>query len=392
MKINETSTDMKTRQIFMVAATAAMLAACTKGEVIYDDSDVAIAFSPVAQMSTKAPVYGPMNEGDGTSYNTSESFGVTALHKVTDEDSWDDFKNGGGMVLYIDNGKFVNRPNGNTWGGETPYYWPKTGLLAFAGFSPYDSLNDYVVIDDSPNVKFDNFVQGTYDYSDGNLTNETIDAMWFDFDDQNPCNLGSAAQASAGVPVKFKHACSWIDFTMKRDGTITNQDVYFVIEKVELTNVYTKGTFNSKSTSFSTTGDPAVTTPGDETTPWTGHDELTTITLYEKPATDEGYDLTHISGSQLEMHDMIAIPQQINSANSQRSADIQLVITYKQYPVAAGATPNSETVTKSLTAETNAQHWLYGRHYVYNITMGVDEILIAPSVVDWVDEEKTINN
>ena len=200
----------------MVAA-AAMLAACTKGEVVYDDSDVAIAFSPVAQMSTKAQVYGPMNIGDGTSYNTSESFGVTALHKVTDKISWDDFKNGGGMVLYIDKGKFVNRQNGKTWGGETPYYWPKTGLLAFAGFSPYENLNTYVVIDDSPNVKFDNFKQGTYDYSEGHLTNETIDAMWFDFDDQNACNLGSDGQASTGVPVKFKHACSWIDFTMKRD-------------------------------------------------------------------------------------------------------------------------------------------------------------------------------
>ena len=381
---------MKARQFFMVAAAAAMLAACTKSEVVYDDSDVAIAFSPVAQMSTKAPVYGPMDEGDGTLYNTSESFGVTALHKVTDETSWDDFKNGGGMVLYIDKGKFVNRETGDTWGGETPYYWPKTGLLAFAGFSPYDYLNDYVVIDDSPNVKFDNFVQGKYDYSQGHLLNETVDAMWFDFDDQNPCNLGSAAQASAGVPVKFKHACSWIDFTMKRDETITNKNVHFVIEKVELTNVYTKGTFNSKSTSFSTTGDLAVTTPGDETTPWTEHGKLTTITLYEKPADGNGYDLTHISGSQLEMHDMIAIPQQINSRTG--VGNIQLVITYKQYPVAAGVTPNSETVTKSLTDETDAQHWLYGRHYVYNITMGVDEILIAPSVVDWVDENKTINN
>ena len=380
---------MKARQFFMVAA-AAMLAACTKGEVVYDDLDVAIAFSPVAQMSTKALVYGPMNEPN-SAYDTDETFGIFAYHKVTDQTTWSDFKNGGGMVLYIDKGKFVNRPSSTTWGGETPYYWPKTGLLAFAGFSPYDYLNKYVIIDDSPNVKFDNFVQGTYDYSEGNLTNETIDAMWFDFDDQDACNLGSDGQASTGVPVKFKHACSWIDFTMKRDGTITNQDVYFVIEKVELTNVYTKGTFNSKSTNFSTTGDPAVTVPGNEI-PWTDHNELKTITLYEKPADEAGYDLTHISGSQLEMHDMIAIPQQINSANSQRSADIQLVITYKQYPVAAGVTPNSETVTKSLTDETDAQHWLYGRHYVYNITMGVNEILIAPSVVDWVDENETINN
>lgn len=365
----------------IIAAAAAVLAACTKTTVVYDDSETAIGFSPVNRLATKT-VYGP---ADGQTYNTDETFGVFAYHKVTSETAWADFADGTAPVAYISKGEFAyHTGTDNIFGGVTPYYWPKTGLLAFAGYSPYTPMNNYVQIDanaTSPFIKFDNFIQGTYNYSDGNLTNTTVDAMWFDLDDQAACNLGTDNQDGNAVAVAFKHACSWIDFTLKRDPAIAGTDMYFLIEKVELTNIYTKGTFSSA-------GYPAAEeeNKGKEQL-WDQYDGSTTMVLYEKSGDIPGYQLTHISGSALECHDLIAIPQQINRTGEQ----IEIKITYKQYPVAQGSTPNSETVSVILTNETDPAYWYYGKHYIYNITMGLDEILISPAQNDWTDEQHELD-
>lgn len=102
----------------------------------------------------------------------------------------------------------------------------------------------------------------------------------------------------------------------------------------------------------------------------------------------------------LQLNGLIAIPQDLElvaadeEAGTEAKDPTSLEIVYQQYTVADGQTPNQETISFRLTGSdtvgtdpiTDHGSWLYGRHYTYNITFGLQEILISPSVIDWTDE------
>jgi hypothetical protein len=64
----------------------------------------------------------------------------------------------------------------------------------------------------------------------------------------------------------------------------------------------------------------------------------------------------------------------------QSSTTAQLVITY-DLSTQAGTKLENQTVT--LPVNTIDDKWLYGKHYIYTIIFGANEILIAPTVADW---------
>ena len=422
---------MKTGKLAATVLSVMALAACTKSETIYTDTDVEVGFSPVAETATKA-VYGPMGGESNSTYNTGETFGIFAWHRIlangATSATWSDFISGAtdtDTPLYIDNGEFGYK--GTYWGGTPAYYWPKTGVLAFAGYSPYDPLNgegalagavEYTLLqangNNEPTLTVSDFKQGTYNWDTDTdaLVNETVDFMWFDADDQNAVNFGAQSQAQTGVPVIFRHACSWIDFNLKPED---NDDASgkFQILKVTLKNVYTKGDFDSSKADDTVNG-------GDVTlgnaNPWTdfGYAETgkTDIVLYDdfdgpvdvSNGTFLGTDGVPTSGTgvaELALGDLLVIPQTLDAVNASTEPDnaaeakfaAEIEILYKQWTVAAGETPNTESVTIAVTGSnatspdagsSKAGEWLYGRHYVYNITFGLDEILIDPSLADWV--------
>ena len=215
-------------------------------------------------------------------------------------------------ALYIDNGRFGSKSvNGGTlWGGKDadgsdhPYYWPKTGVLAFAGYSPYDALDtdasagepkaesvDYDIDaangGAAPKLTITGFSQGSYTNTSSNSVlsadNKTVDVMWFDADDQTALNLGN----------------------------------------------------------------------------------------------------------------LVAIPQDLDAVSAGTTAAAKnaatVEILYQQLTAAAGTVPNIETKTLTITGSnssdvqgsTTSGDWLYGRHYTYTITFGLEEILIDPSVDNW---------
>ena len=399
----------------MVAATAAMLAACTKGETVYEENGSEIGFRPVAGASTKAPVYGPQGGADGVTYDQNEAFGVFAYHKVLASGAasaaWTDFAaDAGRMNTYIDGGRFAYDAANSAWagqkadGGDNPYYWPKTGVLAFAGYSPW-GITGTVAVDvttaaQSPKLTVSGFTQGTYTCTTGTTpVNNTVDLMWFDADDQNAVNLtGSAATSS--VAVWFRHACSWIDFNLSPAADADKGK--FKILRVTLKNVYTKGSFDS--------GKCAETVTNDKSVPWTAYGFSSAasgkedIVLYDVDAgVFLGTPAAQTSAAavdELQLNGLIAIPQDMEAVAADAGAGTEakdptsLEIVYQQYTVADGQTPNQETISFRLTGSdtvgtdpiTDHGSWLYGRHYTYNITFGLQEILISPSVIDWTDE------
>ena len=348
------------KNLFIIAAAVAAMAACTKNSVVYDDSQNEIGFIPVPDVVGKANVHGPIGT-DGTgntgTYPETETFGVFAYHTTTQDagTAWNTFHGGTAPSEYINNGEFVWHADLNSFAGATPYYWPKTGSLAFAGYSPYADLMDivdYTPHHTAPGLTITNFVQGTYNWvPDATaVTNETIDVMWFDVNDQN-----SASQND--VAVVFKHALTWIDFNLKEaEGTADNM---FTIKKVTLTNIYTGGDFTSA------------------TETWTPNGTLTDIVLFDND--DTGTNLT--ADAVLDLGKLLIVPQAVGGKTN--SAQSQIVIEYTQNTSASE--PLTETVTRDLTASevSGVQKWLLGTHYTYNISFGLNEIEITATVAGW---------
>ena len=230
------------KKLIFIAAAVAAMAACTKSQVVYDDTENEIGIMPVSDKATKA-LYGPVKDAV---YPEGESFGVFAQHSTAA--AGETFATGSGELNdYLVNVEFVydnttaSDADGKKWHGKTPYYWPKTGSLYFAGYSPYSitaGTRDYDFTRTAPKLTIADFVQGAYNYKDGSATApggnasdsyQMVDLLWFD---------ATASSANTGAPaVIFKHALSYI--TIKLDVS-TGLDNLFYLKSVKLSDIEMK--------------------------------------------------------------------------------------------------------------------------------------------------------
>ena len=338
--------------VFAALAIGAM-AACTKSAVQYEQTGE-ICLQPVAQKATKAAV-------DGTVYPADEEheFNVWAEWHADTNEGTSPFGE-----LYINQGTFSARDL-VVWGGKNPkYYWPTTGKLAFAGYSPASAKEggatfDYVFKDKKFTVT--NYVQST-DIS------ATKDLMWFDFDGTYYTNPGTT-QANS-VPVTFQHALSWLTFKFNLKDKDTPKN--WVVTNVTLKDIETKGSFDSIS-------------DGDK---WTLSNENSfknkDITVYDIDKKEIEYSDTP-EALENTPNGVLIIPQACDLSNA------SLVVKYdlKKQGVPDAYLQN-QTVTLDLSVGTDEHNWLPGKHYIYTIIFGANEILISPTVTDWVDKNVEI--
>ena len=346
------------------------MAACTKSNVQYEQTGE-LTLAPVTQKSTKAAVADAV-------YPTTEKFNVWAwwgkpnagskpADNATTEEKLTYYQTNF-STLYIDKGTFKAK-NNFSWCGVTPYYWPTTGSLFFAGYSPA-----------SANGKF-NYALPTQtltieDYIQSNVITETNDLMWFDATDksydQNEADVN-------GVPVVFQHALSWLTFKFKlKDNNTPNN---WKITKVELKGIENKGSFSSSNKSWGIASD-ATSNVVEVFRKDSGYDELTNTAM-----TLEGSSAITSGGS------VLVIPQSCAYTNKTTN-DASLVITYNlKNPAGDPTYLSGQTITLPLnggTGQSAWEKWDAGKHYIYTITFGANEILIAPTVATWVTVDQNI--
>ena len=347
------------KKLMILAAAAAAMAACTKSEVVYDDNDVEIGLAPVSYMSTKAEQYGPVS---GTDYPTDEHFGVFASHTTASAGD-ENFTAGTGTLSdYLKNVEFKKYDTESVWKGVAKYYWPKTGSLYFAGYSPFGITSDdeaYYFDRTSYKLTITNFSQGTYGYTDGKTVNpyyEMVDLMWFEATEES---------YNTGAPdVIFKHALSYLTFDIKTEDDYAG---LFEIKSVTLKDVVRKGTFVSRDANSSYT---PTWNPSDDSA-----DKIPEMSLlgYAVPVTVDG----------LKIEDILLIPQS--------TTELEIVYTQK----ASKEQPAIEQVykTKLTGGESDIsteENWLINKHYTYTITFKADEIKLTPKVENWKPVNKNI--
>ena len=216
------------------------------------------------------------------------------------------------------------------WGGTTAQYWPESGYLKFIAYCP-STIGTDVTGDATQNIVI----------SDVDAADQT-DILY--------TNL-TAAQECANKPVvamPFLHALAQVQVTAK----VSNADMTDVnVTKVVLKTPILTGN---------------LTLTGTDAT-WADQANGEDITMNNVIAST---DLT--TTSQTLGTGTLVVPGATTST---------LVVTY----TIGGLEVTTDPISIAGT-------WEKGKKYIYNLTIGLDEIILNPSVSDWTDADSVQNN
>lgn len=369
------------KKIAIILAVAA-LAACTKSAVEYD-SPSEIGFNVVGGNITKAVV-------DGTTYPTTLNMYVNAYVQDNDIPETPD---------YIYKGEFTHRGPYNTivttatdatdvWGGSTPYYWPNEQKLNFSGFSKAGNVAD-ILGDVTYNPSTD--VLYIPSYSPGIGTNEGAnDLMWFQ-STKYVQNTGYG-KATTYVPVNMYHTCSWITFMVQGDSATGGTSSTYNITKLTMNGVDMTGSVTcTGNAALAALTLPTYVVWSDNTTQ-TGDNTTYNVTLPDGGVSlSNTYTATTANGTTT----VTQTPKNIETAATtttggnvvvipQVPGTIDLEWTYKS-STNASISDSATGLSLKVSDIADDNVWKPGVHYIYTITIKANEILVAPTPVDWTD-------
>ncbi len=338
------------KKIISIVLGVAALAACTKTSVSYEQPGE-IALAPVTRANmTKAAI-------TGTTFPTTNDMGVYAFYNAGKLVGTPKEEFLTGSAAYLNNVKFVNRTGTGNWGGETSYYWPKTGSLVFAAYSPSAANLAYSAGED----KFSkaDYVQST------ELAN-TVDLLW------SPMTAKSHDKTTTAVPMVFYHAMSWV--TVQAVAANSESEGKFKVKSVKLNGIVNKGSFETAVDDIDWTLSSAAV-------------DVKTLTVFNNDAYKEIPKMTPAEVLENVAKGTVVIPQSLGDA-------VTLTVVFSQV-MPTGDWSADQTLTFKLNKCTVGDpavalnKWDNGKHYIYTLNFnikgaaGENEILIKPTLTDW---------
>ena len=327
------------KKIFFSLLAVAALASCAKTEAVYMEDQAEIKIKPATALATKANVLAAI---DGTEYPTAENFDVYAYWANLPAGS--EFTTADGVTTYLgENGAVEFTNKGNYWGGTTTYYWPKNGSLRFAAYSPSN-------VDMAHDLDTDTYTVTGYEHP-------TTTATTWDLLVAPTSKSYTAMTAAENVSVVFEHALSWI--TVKVVAKDAEAAKAFDIKKVTINEVNSEADLN------------AAMADGIQVEEWSNYKAPVGYVVYEgSQAVTETATVIETTKD-----GTVIIPQPTTT----------ITVDYTQNALEGTPALEGQSVTVDLTLDANDTPWEPGKHYVYTLVFGLDEILINPSVVDWDD-------
>lgn len=207
------------KKFYVFAAVAiAVLASCTKSEVVYNQGQQEIGFRQFTGAMTKA-------DPSTTALPKETSMGVFSYLSGTETE-------------YFKNAEFACKSGATKWSGKTAYYWPLQDNLDFVLYAPYQSEG----------------VTYTHSSTSSNILTVTIDNSNTQTDylygKKFYANTKKPATPSDGVPVVLKHALSKVTIAAKANAA--NAASIFTVSSIKLLETTQEGSY---TVTYSTTGD-----------------------------------------------------------------------------------------------------------------------------------------
>ena len=222
---------------------------------------------------------------------------------------------------YFGKTEFAQQTGETYWTAADPKYWPVSGNVGFVMYAPFDATVESTSMD---NLTFTKSAGDNKDLLYGTVT---------------------SAKTQNAVPVTFNHALTNVFVNVKGDASVT-------LVSVELLEVGDAGTgevdFSNSKVTWTAT---AVKSP----------------VIYN---TEQA-----LSSTPIPCTSCLVLP-------AEELDEQQIKLTYK----VAGSVGNL-TYTTDTGVGTNVlgTAWESGKKYIYNITVGVDEIMFDADVADWTE-------
>ena len=339
---------MKSNIAFLCASLLTLAAcSCVRLDPVRPESGGdRIAFpTPLVGTAAKA-------DPEKATYPESSSFGVFALYYP--DGDFSGWAGTAGAETYIDGAEFKydksvggETQGSGAWVSDPPYFWPKSGKMTFAAWSPYgvrQTCGDSFVYD-ATGLKIEKFNTGSVGETDLMYADRVYDRT-------------SGSAANGGIDIVFHHAMSALTF---RASASSELKAKVAIVKVLLWGFAKEGTFSENV---------------DETHPGTyvsrpGWDIPATAPQYTEtdPLTVTGEDVTSY-----------IIPQAVGS-------EVKARIYYTVQVGSGNPVPAvSETVLLSGAKDTEAAEigeWEMSTRYIYNLVLGATRITFSVDVNSW---------
>ena len=252
------------------------------------------------------------------------------------------------------------------WKASKTFYWPKQGSLTFFAWTintDTPGLTDASVgCTNTSGITVD-----SYDIT----SNQNVDFLVADVVADEKANTSNAGGTwEKGVPTVFKHALSKLEFIVKTvknsaDYNYDADNVTFNVKSIKLKGVnnemaYAQGITEGSSAHTWTDASPAV--------------ELSEISVFSNTPTKATSAGVTLSPAPADYY--IVIPQAFDT-------DDILEIKYDIVTKFTG-TPVTEEVTQEVKlSDVYTAGWAATKKYVLTISLGINEILWDPDVVDW---------
>ena len=341
---------MNTKTIILATSALALLAACSKSEVLpVESAPQEITFQTV---ETK----------DASSFSTDNKFYSYAYFLPSDKLGWAAKYASGTAYIYESLIQYVT--DETAWrNASTHYYWPKQGQLTF--FAWTDNTATPAIAGSSASVTCANntgITFGNYSITD----NLNKDLMVADITADQSTNTTQIGNWKKGVPTKFKHVLSDLVFTVMTDETKSKNDYpdeMFKLKSITLKNV-------------NTLGDYAQGSPTASTAPWSGQSTPAELSAYSGKEITVTETKQTVAPETADYH--IVLPQTF----SDTTPVIEVVYTITTEYISGSPVTETVTVTKDLKS-IYTESWASGKKYTLNIILGLEEILWDPSYEDW---------
>lgn len=320
---------------FLAVAVTTMLTACNKTEIIPIGDAQEIAFTAVNKVATRTPV-------DGATFSSNDNMAVAAY--IVEGTTPNDFF---GYTLFEKKADLI-------WSGSPARYWPLTT----------SKINFLAVTETGGNVDNTDVTFNTEDYASSATITLSNNAEWSQNDLMFAAGQGTHTQGGAynAVPMVFKHALAWVNFTVKTPTTGCTIEV----NSITLNSAVFNGTLALNNAQFNTK--EAVSTDNIGAT-WTcGGAESMKVPNAAGDGAATAVTLT--SEAQLFGNGLLVVPDGYAG-----SFTINYTLTQSDN------TANTYDYTYNLPTG----KWEMAKKYFYNITISLSEIEVTPSITDWIE-------
>jgi len=339
---------------FIAAAALLSLAACTKNEVrpISGEPQEITFQTVVGSASTKTLI-------SSMDYPTDVPFGAYA-YMHTDAYNGTDNE-------YISNAeiKYFATPTPASWHADKTYYWPKGDdkKLTFFAYSPYSisaGTTSPVSCSAEKGIKISNWDV---------RANSTVDVLVADVAKDKTVN--ETGKLYTGVPTVFKHKLTQIaGFTVKTKQAYP--DITITVKSISIKGAKYVGTYEQENWSATDVTTDYI---------WYNSSKASAVTYaITKSADALSIDPNELSDENNIGKYLLVLPQEFVSGAQQ--LEIVYNVNNGVYDYDVTATKDLKDITDGATTPT-ATVWEKNKKVSYTITIGLNEILWDPTVVDW---------